>query len=148
MSSEQIILLIVGLLVAIAGVVLLFQGLQKESPDSKAGVKSAFISVSGPPGLVLAVTGVVMMVFPFSPLWPEKDGSDGSTSTTASSEATATSLGPAAMPNRSSARQTTPGTPTASLSYPSSKPRTPLEIGSPSRPARLIRSIRASPVRT
>lgn len=72
----EVVIGVVGVALIIIGVLLLFGVFRRGPAKESASTKAAGVSFAGPPGLYLVVLGVLVMLFPFSPWWPEEDPPD------------------------------------------------------------------------
>jgi hypothetical protein len=72
MEPGQIVASVVGGIAAAIGFFLLFRD---TGSGSNSEAKSPLVSFSGPPGLVLAVAGLGLIAFSFSPWWPSDSDS-------------------------------------------------------------------------
>lgn len=112
MSTGQIIVVAAGVVLATLGIALLLRSGPGDAKEKEAGVQSALLSISGPPGLLIALAGVVLFVYPFTPLWPGDNSSSAGATTTLATNTTT----PAAN-TTTPAANTTESTPPADDSF-------------------------------
>lgn len=74
MEAGQIVAVLVGIVATATGFFLLFRD---TGSGRNSEARSPLVSFSGPPGLIIAVAGLALTAFPFSPWWPSSDDSTG-----------------------------------------------------------------------
>ncbi len=93
----QVVVLIVGVGTMALGVWLLVRR-QPPGAAETSEAKSPLVSFSGPPGLIMALAGLALVAFPFTPWWPAELDAGASASATPTASEPAVSVTPNPTP--------------------------------------------------